>query len=222
MQCSNCGAPIEQEGARCTHCGPTSAPKTRTVTLTPAFVTANDIKTKTDKVCGVVFLAFAVAGIIFSVWQLGQTLDSFTTVFTQFDFYTSFVAIFSEDAVPNLPLALGAFGNTCVALAAILSAIAGVLALVRGHGRKPAYAATVFILFALLFHVTATITAFLRGELAFDALSSALFAALPLYIFDALFAFAGMILIPFKRVAKQKAMQAATSPLTATASVDAS
>lgn len=196
---------------------PSKAPSPgKTVSLWP--------KTGTDILCGFVFLFFGAASLAYFGWQLweiwapgaGMAAPARSSALTAL--MDGSPAAFMPNNPGNALFFLYTISLCFAAVGGLLLLVGGLAALVRGQGKKTAYAAVVCMLFCLLFGglaLAAVHRALLPG--GFATLTAA-FGGLFLKNFWAVYALpiaavvVVTILLPIKKHAKRRRLAAGQTP----------
>ena len=224
MKCQKCGRQMEDDASFCPNCGasfaeseavPKPAAHTKAVIYTGPTLKSKRVKTGTDKVCGIFFLVFGIAGLILFGLLLGKAIEEFQKIFSDFSFYNVVISLWDTSGLQrlSLPLFFASLGIVFAIVASLLVTLAAFFSLAAGRGRNLAYAGLVFMLFTLFFDALTLFLMYRLDNLTESALVQLVYASILVYAFEILFVGVLMVLLAFKKLAKRKAMEAPAAPV---------
>lgn len=152
-------------------------------------------KTAVDILCGIIFLALGLLA-------LGSYGVALFNILTEGGLRGLF-PVFSSFSNLRFLSSLLSLGYIFGLIAGLLMALGGVFALLKGRGRKPAYAAIVLMLFTLLFDAVYLFLMNFWGHMP-QSIGSAIVRSLYIYLFEVLFVLVPTVLLFFKRRAKKR------------------
>lgn len=161
----------------------------------PAKPPTRSLRTGTDVVCGIVFLLVGLATLgyfgYFFLTDLAPTIQVVLDAFSLGLWDNSFILY-----------CLVLISYVLAILAGLLLTLGGIFSLVSGKGRKPAYAAIVLMLFTILSDIISLWL--MTSWQLIPSFVDGLLASWGVYAIEVVFVLLITILLPFKKVAKNR------------------
>lgn len=169
------------------------------IPLAPPAVPPRKLKTTTDMVLGIVFLVMGLATAVIYCFYLyrGNTLSSLK----------AFLPLLDGINEKNALLSITPIGNVIGILAGLLLFWGGLLALINGRGRKPAYSSVTAMLFVLCFDILYLVLLYLL-QYTHKPLAEVILASSIIYGYQLFFVIIVSIALAVKQGAKRKALAA--------------